>query len=799
MKGSDHGSILTGENGGLLKRTLATLRASVVSLPESVSSLSTQSRSTNYRSLIALWLVGGAMIALVTWAGFELELKPRVVIPIYLIVIVLLSLLALLDGLVSSLAFSLMLAGCLSFFFFDPIFSLRVVDFQDWLALVTFFFTSLAITRMVSRFRRFAEAERQQARLLELTHDAVFVKDVNNVIRYWNRAAEELYGWKRGEAVGRTTHELLKTVFPAPLADIEEVLSRTGRWEGELIHTTRTGGRVTVESRWSLQKDSNGEPVGTLESNTDLTERKRAETALRRTQETFLAEAQNLSGTGSFGWNVSSGEVFWSDQCYRIFGYDPAIGPSVELMLDRVHPDDVAAVRSTVRRAVREKADYDLEHRLLMPDGSVRYLHVVAHPVADEHRGLQFMGAVMDVTERKAAFAALEISEQRYRRLFDHTPISLWRFENTGLVKRLNELKSAGVIDLSTYIDAHPEFVWEAGEMLRAEEANAATVRMFGAKELRELLGTCTRYWRARPDTLRRMLESGYRGERVYEEKTQVNTVDGRVIDVFVSVTKAHLGVLAGFVELTDLVRAQEELQQIQTKFAHAARVSTLGELTASIAHEISQPLGAIIAGGDTGLRWLGRPVPDLDEVRSSLQRINSDARRAAEIIARVRSMAAPLPAERALVSIDELVREVLQFLRHEAQSRGVTVSYHHADAAPKVLADRTQLQQVVVNLVVNALQAIAQASAVERKIAISTEFDAVTVRCTIEDSGPGVDPELFSRLFDSFFTTKKGGMGMGLSICRSIVEAHGGRLSVDNNSAHGGARFSFELPVASA
>jgi C4-dicarboxylate-specific signal transduction histidine kinase len=273
------------------------------------------------------------------------------------------------------------------------------------------------------------------------------------------------------------------------------------------------------------------------------------------------------------------------------------------------------------------------------------------------------------------------------------------------------------------------------------------------------------------------------------------------VIDVLFTATRTDVGVnLIALVDLTDLARAQEELQQIQAKFAHAARVSTLGELTASIAHEINQPLGAIGASADAGLRWLNRPAPDLDEVRSSLERMNADARRASEIIARIRSMAARRPPERVLVSIDDLISEVLQFLRHEAQSRRVTVSYHSAAAGPKVLADRTQLQQVVVNLVVNALQAIAQASAIDRKIAISTEaVDAATIRCTVEDSGPGIKPEHLSRLFDSFFTTKEGGMGMGLSICRSIVEAHGGRIGADNNTIHGGARFWFELPATDA
>jgi len=798
MSGFEQLGKIATNSGGLLQRTvsdLRTLQASTLLVPES---LSTEKRTTNYRYLIALWLVGGAMIALVTWVGFELDLKPRVVVPIYLIVIVLLSLL---DSFISSVIFSLMVAGCLDYFFFEPIFTFQIWDVQDWLTLIAFFFTSLAITGLVRRVRQFGEVQSQQARLLDLTHDAVFVKDVNNVVRYWNRGAEELYGWKRGEAAGKNTHDLLKTVFPAPLTDIDQILSRTGRWEGELVHTTRTGERVTVESRWSLQRDAEGKPIGTLESNTDITERKRAETALRRMQETFLAEAQNLSHTGSFGWNVSSGEIVWSDQCYKILGYDPASKPSIQMVLDRVHPDDIAAVGRAVEHAVEEKQDYDFEHRLLMPDGLVKHLHVVAHLVKDERRGFQFMGAVMDVTERKAAYAALEQSEQQYRRLFDHMPISLWQVNVRGWLEMFKDVAGAGVVDFPAYLDAHPEFVPNAIEVMVVEEVNGITVKMFGAKDRRELLGPATHFWQARPDTIRRTLESRFRGETTYEEKTQVNTLDGRVIDVLFTATRTDVGVnLIALVDLTDLARAQEELQQIQAKFAHAARVSTLGELTASIAHEINQPLGAIGASADAGLRWLNRPAPDLDEVRSSLERMNADARRASEIIARIRSMAARRPPERVLVSIDDLISEVLQFLRHEAQSRRVTVSYHGAAAGPKVLADRTQLQQVVVNLVVNALQATAQAPAIDRKIAISTEaVDATTMRCTVEDSGPGIKPEHLSRLFDSFFTTKEGGMGMGLSICRSIVEAHGGRSGADNNTIHGGARFWFELPATDA
>jgi signal transduction histidine kinase len=223
-----------------------------------------------------------------------------------------------------------------------------------------------------------------------------------------------------------------------------------------------------------------------------------------------------------------------------------------------------------------------------------------------------------------------------------------------------------------------------------------------------------------------------------------------------------------------------------------------LGELTASIAHELNQPLTAIIINGEVGLRWLGRQTPDLAEVRDLTTRMIADARRAADIITRIRAMAVRREPEQTLVSLDELIRETLLFLQHEVQSRAVMVSHYPAPAAPKVLADRTQLQQVIVNLAVNAMQATAQAGSRDRKITIRITIpDPASLRCAVEDSGPGIQQEHFSRLFESFFTTRDSGMGMGLSVCRSIIEAHGGRITADNESVHGGARLSFTLPAA--
>jgi PAS domain S-box-containing protein len=378
-----------------------------------------------------------------------------------------------------------------------------------------------------------ASALREQARLLDLTHDTVFVRDMNECITYWNRGAEELYGWKREEAVGKVSHELMQTVFPAPLKEIKAELLRTDRWEGELVHTKRDGTPVPVSSRWSLQRNERGQPIAVLETNTDITERKqaeakaqehqkelqlmidsiptlawhtrpdgfaeylnkpwldytglsleqargwgwkaaiypedlpglltawdailkaeelaevearllrydgeprwflfrpaplkdasgrivrwygtntdiedrkRAEDALRRS-EAYLAEGQRLSQTGAFGWQVDGGDIFWSEQTYRIFEYDPAVKPTIDLVLQRVHPDDLAMVRQAIERAIRDKNGMDLEHRLLMPDGAVKHLRVLGRATTNASNHVELVGAVMDVTESRRAQEALQ-------------------------------------------------------------------------------------------------------------------------------------------------------------------------------------------------------------------------------------------------------------------------------------------------------------------------------------------------------------------------------------------------------
>jgi PAS domain S-box-containing protein len=750
------------------------------------------------RYLAKLWTVGILMMVSATWLMEWLAIfdHPGTAILVYLLIITFLSLL---DSFATSAFFSVIAVLCLSYFFKQPRHSFEVANAQDLIALLAFVGTSLAITTLVRRARMFGEMQHEQATLLALTPDAILTLDADRVITYWNRGAEMLFGWTREEAVGQVVDDLLHTAYPAPLDKILETSRRTGQWGGELVQTTRDGTKVFVASRWIVRRDPKGNPIGTLQSNTDITSRKRAEQMLLRSQNAYLSEAQRLSRTGSFGWSALTGELNWSEETYRIFDYPPTSKPTLQMVLDRVHPEDRPRVSAIIGAAVPDTLPLDFEYRLKMSDGSSKTLHVVARLSAD-HPGDQLMvGAVMDITSRKAAYDALEASERRYRYLFRFMPISLWKLDVRGLTGMFDELKASQVTDFSAYLDAHPDFVRRAMGAIVAEEVNEASVRMFGAKDQRELLGSIAPRFQARPDTMRRILERRFRGESVFEEKTQLVAMDGRLIDVLMTSAQTDAGVtLAGIVELTDLVRTQETLEKLQIDFAHAARVSTLGELTASIAHELNQPLGAIAVNCNASLRWLDRPEPDLDEVHALTKRSFAEARRAADIIDRIRAMAARRPPEHVVLPLHDVILEALQFLRHEVEWRGISVSHLFSAPSSNVLADRTLLQQMIVNLAVNAMQAMAHVGAADRRITIRTSSpDDAVLRCSVEDSGPGIAPDHLSRLFDSFFTTKQAGMGMGLSVCRSIIEAHGGQIEADNASVHGGARFSFTLPVA--
>lgn len=754
---------------------------------------------TAWRHLGPFWILGTFMLAFTTWACLQIGIHATTSVPVYLIIAVLLSLI---DSAISSAIFSVIVVLSLDYLFFTPIYSFKVGNSQHVIALFAFLFTSLA-TGLVRRIRDIGWAQCGPAPLLNLTHNSVFVRDSSDVITHWNRRAAKLYGKQKEEAMDQVAHQLLQATFPTPIEEISVALSYAGRWEGELIHSERDSGHVSAAGRRAQQTGEQSIPVGTLERNNDVTERKWAEASLRRNQAAYLAEAQKLSHTGSFGWDLSTGEIFWSEETFRIFECDPAAKPSIELVLGRIHPGDRAAAERVIDRAARLREAFDFEHRLLMPDGSVKTLRVVAHAVTDEPGKLQFVGAIMDITQRKKTEEALLYSEQRYQSLFQAMAASFWELDVSSVNELLRRLRDSGVVDFRRYFRENPGIVRQMLRATRIVDVNDQTVTLFGRGCKRELLGNAEPFWPE--ESWQAFAESvlpGVAGKPAYSAETRMRRLDGSHVDVLFTAcnlpTARRAGtVLVGIIDLSERNRAQYMLQQVQADFAHAARVSMLGELTASIAHELNQPLAAIATSGEASLRWLDRPQPDVEEVRASTQRMLIDARRASDIISRVRAMATRRGPERMPLSLDDVIREALLFLRHEVQAQHVTVSQHIDPRVPQVLADRTQLQQVIVNLAVNAMQAMEQAGTADRRLTFRTcAPDETSVLCIVEDSGPGIAPEHQPRLFESFFTTKDCGLGMGLSICRSIIEAHGGRITADNQAGKGGATLSFTLPA---
>jgi two-component system, LuxR family, sensor kinase FixL len=391
-------------------------------------------------------------------------------------------------------------------------------------------------------------------------------------------------------------------------------------------------------------------------------------------------------------------------------------------------------------------------------------------------------------------------SAEEYRKLIHYLPVALWQVDTRGASAAFDRLKAQGITDIAAYLDAHPELVEHAKDVVRVTAVNREAVSLLRGNSASELVGPVRYVFSATPDLAKRVMVAHFEGRRNYFEETRIAASDGTLVDVLFTVTYATPSreldtSLLMMIDIRERLKTEAQLRQLQADFTHAARISMLGELATSIAHEVKQPLTAIVTNAETSLRWLAREDVSVPKLKQLTTRIISNARRAGDIVQRVRGMAAKHDPGCASLDLNEVVDEALLFVRHDIEAWSIDLSVKYNAHLPKVTGDRIQLQQVVVNLLVNSVQAIAHSGGSARRIELATSVggDGSVVFC-IRDTGPGIADENLERIFDSFFTTKDMGMGIGLAICQSIVVAHGGRITVSNHP-EGGAQFRFSLP----
>jgi PAS domain S-box-containing protein len=608
---------------------------------------------------------------------------------------------------------------------------------------------------------------------------------------YTGVMAIDLLGWRWMDALHPDDREPTRQFWMESVA---------GRQPYDVEYRIRRsdGNYGWFKTRGTPIRDSDGTIVKWFGTCTDITDRKRAEQALKdqelelrqardlleikvmertkelRRNEAYLAEAQKLSKTGSFGWNVFGGEIYWSEETFRIFEYGPQTKPGIELILERTHPEDRVRVQQAIDRASQDVEDFDLEHRLLMPDGSVKHVQVVGHLRETGQPGkTELVGAITDITERKRAEAALRQTEAYLEEAQRLTHTGSWAW------------------NIASRENVH----WSQEQY-----------RLFGLDPESDSSSFERALQRIHPEdqaTFNRVVEQAIRERSDFEVDFRIVLPDGKIKysrSVGHPVFSAS-GELVEFVgtgvDMTERRQAEKErerLRQVQADLAHINRVTTMGELTASLAHEINQPIAAAVTDARTCLRWLAREQPDLGEARESAARMVNAVTRAADIISRLRQLFKKGAPQASLVDVSQVIQEMVVLLRSEASRHSVSILTELSEDLPRVVADRVQLQQVLMNLMLNGIEAMQDTKGGGQLTIRSLRGEGGQLLISVSDTGMGLPPDQADQIFNAFFSTKAQGTGMGLSISRSIIESHGGRLWATSNSGRG-ATFNFTLP----
>jgi PAS domain S-box-containing protein len=798
--------------------------------------------------------------------------------------------------------------------------------------LILFFIVSLFVALIIAGQRKAKEAFRRSSDDLlaaiedqkrieaALLHSEMYLTEAQRLSCTgsfgWNVSSGNLLWsdetfriFQSDRATKPTLEFIVQRVHPDDRAAVQRTIDDASRDGRDFDHEYRLlmpdGSVKYVHAVARTARDASGgiEFVGAL---TDVTVAKEAERKLRRS-EAYLAETQHLSHTSSWAWDVRRREfVYRSAEIYNLFGFDPEKGVvPLQAFRDRIFPEDRPRNIEAASRAIREKADFEVDFRVALPDGSVKHIHSVGHPVVNsDGEVVELIGTHLDVTEQyeaneklQRAFDEIKKSEDRLRLVIDTIPTLVWRAgpegipdflnqqaldytglsldqaatgwprafhpnDKKGMLQKWSAIRESGVrgeleARLRRFDGEYRWFLFRA-EPLHDEVGNI--VKWYGSstdiedrKRTEEALHESEQRFRDYAETASDWFwETGpdHRVTRVSDHLNAVGIAPSRLTGVsrwdiatdvesesekwrlhretldahrpfrdFVYSTVSESGSpvyvqssgkpffdasgkLLGYrgtgTDITATIRAdhaEQALREAQAELAHVTRVIMLGELTASIAHEVNQPLAAVVANAEACLRWLDRDIPDLAAARRSVEWVINDGCRASDVVRRVRALANKTDIEKVPLDVNNLVGEAIALVQRELSNHRVSLRTEFAPALPTILGDRVQLQQVIINLVMNAIEAMQPITERPRELVIrSRQHEAQHACVSVTDCGVGISTENANRLFNAFFTTKSSGLGMGLSICRSIVEAHGGRLSACPNEGPG-ATFQFILP----
>jgi PAS domain S-box-containing protein len=730
--------------------------------------------------------------------------------------------------------------------------------------------------------------------------DGFFLFDEHQALLDVNRQACESLGYSREEMIGMHPRDFDVGLDEASIARIAERVKIGETVTFESLHRRKDGTVFPLEIR--ARQFQQGGRSFRLSLARDITERKRAEEVLRES-EAKLQKAQRIAHFGWWERDFSTAHVTLSDEVCRIFGVQPVDLPEWHgRWLELIHPDDRPRVAEAAKAAlVRGGPRYDVEYRVVRPDGTERIVHSQGDVTWDESdKPLRQFGVLQDITELRRAEEELRDSEERFRTLVQFSFDVYWetdaqhRFVRQEFAEGLEDAPALGSEigktrwevpylepDAEAWrkhretLDAHLPFrdfelarpapdggkryvsvsglpVFDksgrftgyrgvgrhitarkrAEEALRRSEAYLSEAQrlshtgtlafnasgpvywsqesylIWGLDPLQGLPNKETVLQRIHPDDRERVdaeTDEAVRQKRGFALEFRIVLPDGTVKHIeatghpLFSADGELVEMIATHVDVTERKRAEEEherLRQLESDLAHVNRVSMMGELMASLAHEILHPIATARNNARAAMRFLDMNPPNMAEVREALACIVRDADRGKDIVDRIRDHIKKAPPRNDRFDLNEAIQEVIEMVQVPIEKNSVSVRTRLAAGVTSVCGDRVQLQQVVLNLILNAVEAMGSVEERQRMLSVVTEQKAADVLIAVHDSGPGIDPEHLQRVFEPFYTTKESGIGMGLSICRSIIDAHGGRLWADADQPRGTV-FQFTLPAA--